>query len=179
MKNRILMLVSIAALIIGGTIFAVAQEGPVKGPPPQHRGDGPPPPREDMIEHISRELNLSNTQRTQAKAILDAERAATDPLEAKSEEIHKQIEATVVNGQFDEAQVRALADQAGQLSADMMVEHVRAHSKLFSLLTPEQRTKAIEMHKRMGPGGPHGPGGPMGGPPHGPPPLPPPPEPQP
>ena len=173
MKNRILVLVSIAALIIGATIFAVAQEGRVKGPP-QHRGDGPPPPPEDMIEHISRELNLSDAQKTQAKAILDAERAATDPLQAKSEEIHKQIEATVVNGQFDEAQVRALADQAGQLSADMMVEHVRAHTKLFSLLTPEQRVKAMEMHKR-GMGGPHGPGGPMGGPPHGPPP---PPEPQ-
>ena len=176
MKNRILVVVSIAALMIGATIFAVAQEGHMEGPPRPH-GDGPPPPPEDMMEHISRELNLSDAQKTQAKAILDAERAATDPLEAKSEEIHKQIEATVVNGQFDETQVRALADQAGQLSADMMVEHIRAHTKLFSILTPEQRVKALEMHKRMGgPGGPHGPGGPMGGPPHGPPP---PPEPQP
>ena len=175
MKNRILVLVSVVALVVGATIFAVAQEGPVKGPPPQHRGDGPPPPPQDMMEHISRELNLSDAQKTQVKAILDAERAATDPLEAKSEEIHKQIEATVVNGQFDEAQVRTLANQAGQLNADMMVEHIRAHSKIFSILTPEQRVKALEMHKRMGPGGPHGPGGPMGGPPHGPPP---PPEPQ-
>ncbi len=174
MKNRIVVLVSVLALIIGATIFAVAQEGRVKGPP-QHRGDGPPPPPPDMLEHISRELNLSDAQKTQAKAILDAERAATDPLQARMEDIHKQIEATVVNGQFDEAQVRTLADQAGQLSADMMVEHIRAHTKLFSILTPEQRVKALEMHKRMSPGGPHGPGGPMGGPPHGPPP---PPEPQ-
>ena len=174
MKNRILVLVSIAALIIGATIFAAAQEGRVKGPPPP-RGDGPPPPPPDMLEHISRELNLTDAQKTQVKAILDAERTATDPIQAKSEEIHKQIEATVVNGQFDEAQVRALADQAGQLSADTMVEHIRAHTKIFSILTPEQRVKALEMHKRMGPGGPHGPGGPMGGPPHGPPP---PPEPQ-
>ena len=83
MKNRILVLVSIAALIIGATIFAVAQEGHLNGPA-KHRGDGPQPPPEDMVEHISRELNLSDAQKTQVKAILDAERAATDPLQAKS-----------------------------------------------------------------------------------------------
>ncbi|HEY3026971.1 MAG TPA: Spy/CpxP family protein refolding chaperone [Pyrinomonadaceae bacterium] len=174
MKNRILVLASIAALMIGATIFAAAQEGRVKPPPPPPRADGPPPP-EDMLTHISRELNLNDVQKMQVKAIFDAERAATDPLQAKSEEIHKQIEATVVNGQFDEAQVRTLAGQAGQLNADMMVEHIRAHTKIFSILTPEQRVKAMEMHKRMGPGGPHGSGRPMGGRPNGPPP---PPEPQ-
>jgi len=156
MKNRILVLAGVAALIIAATVFAVAQGGP------GHPRDGGPG---DMIEHMSRVLNLTDAQKTQVKAIMDAERAATEPSQGKIEEIHKQIEAATANGQFDETQVRALTSQAGQIMADQMVEHIRAHSKIFALLTPEQRTKALEMHKGMGgPGGPHGPGGPMHGP---------------
>jgi protein CpxP len=152
MKNRILVLAGVAALIIAATVFAVGQGGP-GGP---HGGPG------DMMEHMSRALNLTDAQKTQVKAIMDAERAATEPSRGKIEEIHKQIEATVTSGQFDEAQVRALAGQASQIMTDEMVEHVRAHAKIFALLTPEQRAKAQEMHKQMGPGGPHGPGGPGG-----------------
>jgi periplasmic protein CpxP/Spy len=168
MKNRILVLAGVAALIIGATVFAVGQGGP-GGP---HGGEPG-----DMMEHMSRVLNLTDAQKTQVKAIMDAERAATEPSRGKIEEIHKQIEATVMSGQFDEAQVRALAGQASQIMTDEMVEHVRAHAKIFALLTPEQRAKAQEMHKQMGPGGPHGPGGPGGpggGMGHHPPPPPPP-----
>jgi Spy/CpxP family protein refolding chaperone len=161
MKNRILVLAGVAALIVAATVFALAQ-----GIPGHPHGDGPG----DMIEHMSRALNLTEAQKTQAKAIMDAERAATEPARTRIEEIHKQIEAATANGQFDEAQVRALANQAAQLMADQMVEHIRAHTKLLGLLTPEQRVKALEMHKGMGRGGPHGPGGPMG---HRPPPPPP------
>jgi len=157
MKNRILVLASVAALIIAATVFAVGQGGP-GGP----HGGGPG----DMMEHMSRALNLTDAQKAQVKAIMDAERAATESSHGKIEEIHKQIEATITSGQFDEAQVRALAGQAAQIMTDEMVEHVRAHAKIFALLTPEQRAKAQEMHKQMGPGGPHGPGGPGG--PHGP-----------
>jgi hypothetical protein len=48
--------------------------------------------------------------------------------------------------------------------ADSLVEHERMKSKIFAILTPEQRIKAEELHKRFGPGGGrrHGPG--MGGP---------------
>jgi Spy/CpxP family protein refolding chaperone len=50
-----------------------------------------------------------------------------------------------------------LAGQQAQLEADMMVEHLRAKSKVFGILTAEQRVKAEEMHKRMGPMRRHGP----------------------
>ena len=161
MKNRILVLAGVAALMVAGTVFAVAQGG--HGGP---HGGGPG----DMMEHMARALNLTDAQKTQVKAIMDAERAATEPSRAKVDEIHKQIQAATAEGQFDEAQIRALASQGAQAMADQMVEHIRAHTKMLALLTPEQRAKALEMHKGMGPGGPHGPGGPGG---HRPPPPPP------
>jgi protein CpxP len=164
MRNRILVIAGIAALIIGATVLGLAQGQ--QGYGDRMRGGGP----EEMIEHIARELNLTDAQKGQAKAILEAQKAIEDERHAKLEDIHKQIEAATANGQFDEALVRPLANQEAQLKADEMVDHLRMHAKLYSLLTAEQRTKADQMMKRHGEGGEHrrGPG-----PGHGPPPPPP------
>lgn len=161
MKNRILVIAGIAALVIGATIFALAQGHPGMGE--RMRGGGPP----DMIEHMSRELNLTDAQKEQVKTLLEAQRATEEERHTKLDSIRKQIDAASANGQFDEAQVRPLANQQAQLMADEMVDHLRLHSKIYGLLTAEQRTKADEMMKMHGEPG-HGPG--RG---HGPPPPPP------
>ena len=151
MKKRITVIVSIAVLVIGATVFAVAQ-----GPEAMRRMHGGPHGHGDMLEHMARELNLTEDQKTQAKGIMDAAESAASGIHTKLEEIHKQLDAATANGQFDENQVRTLANQQAQLQAEMMVEHLRAKSKIFAILTPEQRAKAEELHKR-GPGGPGGP----------------------
>src|SRR6266498_5723384 len=161
MRNRILVIAGIAAFVIGATIFALAQGHPGMGE--RIHGGGP----QDMLEHISRELNLTDAQKEQAKAIFEAQRAVEDERHAKLEELHKQIDAATANGQFDEATVRPLASQQAQLMTEEMIDHLRLHSKLYALLTPEQRTKADQMMKKHGEMR-HGPG-----PGHGPPPPPP------
>lgn len=152
MKKRIIVIASIAVLVIGATIFAVAQ-GPgmqkMQGMHGHGRGDGPS--HGDMLEHMARELNLTDAQKQQVKTIMESVESSADGIHAKLEEVHKQLEAATANGQFDEGQVRTLANQQAQLEADMLVEHLRAKSKVYSILTAEQRVKAEEMHKRMGP----------------------------
>jgi Spy/CpxP family protein refolding chaperone len=103
-----------------------------------------------MLEHMSRALSLTDAQKQQAKAIMDSVESTASGIHAKLDEVHKQLEAATANGQFDEAQVRTLANQEAQLEADMKVEHFRAISKVFGILTPEQRVKAEELHKQMG-----------------------------
>lgn len=164
MKKKILVIASIAVLVVAATIIALAQGHMAQGE--KMRG-GP----EAMLEHMSRELSLTEAQKEQAKAIMEAGRASAEQRHAKIEEIQKQIQAATANGQFDEATVRPLANQQAQLMADEMVEHLQMHSKMYSLLTPEQRTKADAMMKQHG--GPGGPGGPGGHGHHGPPPPPP------
>jgi protein CpxP len=161
MRNRILVIAGIAALVIGATIFALAQGHPGMGE--RMRGGGP----QDMVEHMSRELNLTDAQKEQVKTILEAQRATEEERHSKLDDIRKQIDAASANGQFDEAQVRPLANQQAQLLADGMVDHLRMHSKIYGLLTAEQRTKAdqmMKMHGEPGRGPGHG---------HGPPPPPP------
>lgn len=101
-------------------------------------------------------------QTTQIKAIFEAAHAGEESRHAKLDDLHKQLEAATANGQFDETKVREIANQEAQLMAEQMVEHLRMKSKAYSILTPEQRTKAYEMHKRGGPysrhGRGHGPG---------------------
>jgi periplasmic protein CpxP/Spy len=150
MRNKILLFAGLAVLIVGAAIFALAQE---HGDMRMKHGGSPP----DMVEHISRELNLSDAQKTQVKALFDAQRTAEEARQTKMEEIHKQLEAATANGQFDETTVRNLASQEAQLHADEMVDHMRLHSQIYALLTAEQKTKADSMMKRHGPGGPHGP----------------------
>ncbi|MCM3871607.1 MAG: Spy/CpxP family protein refolding chaperone [Pyrinomonadaceae bacterium] len=162
MRNRIFVLASVMALIIGATIFAMGQGGALKAHF-QHRGDGPPhSPGPEMIDHIARELNLTEAQRAQVKTLMVAAHATVAPLQEKIGDVRKQLELATANGQFDEAQVRSLANQQAQLMAETIVEHERMKSKVYSLLTPEQRTKAEEMLKRhhghSGGAGPHGPG---------------------
>ena len=167
MKKRILVVASIAVLVVAATVFALAQGHP-GGQGEKMRGPGGP---EEMIEHISRELSLTDDQKVKAKALFEGQRATEEERHAKLEAIHKQIEDATANGQFDEAVVRPLANQEAQLKADEMVDHMRLHSKLFSLLTAEQKTKATEMMKQHGGPG-RGPGGPGGHGHHGPPPTP-------
>ncbi len=162
MKKKILAIASVAVLVVAATVIALAQ-GHMGG---GERMRGPNP--EQMLEHISQVLSLTDAQKAQAKAVFEAQRPIEEERHAKLEAIHKQIEDATANGQFDEAVVRPLANQEAQLKADEMVDHMRLHSKLFSLLTAEQKAKATEMMKQHG-----GPGrGPGGHGHHGPPPAP-------
>ena len=142
MKNRIFGFAGIAVLVISLAILALGHG--FQGPGGHGQGG-----HAEMLEHISRALSLTDAQKQQVKGIMDSVEATASGIHAKLEEVHKQLGAATANGQFDETQVRALANQEAQLEADMKVEHFRAMSKIFSVLTPEQRVKAEEMHKQM------------------------------
>ena len=143
MRNRIFGIAGIAVLVISLAFLALGHG--FQGPGGHGKGG-----HGDMLEHISRALNLTAEQKQQAKAIMDSVESTASGIHAKLDDVHKQLEAATANGQFDETQVRTLANQQAQLEADMTVEHFRAISKVFSILTPEQRVKAEELHKQMG-----------------------------
>ena len=159
MRNRILAIAGIAVLVIGATVLGLAQAQRSE----RKHGGG----HGDMVEHISRELNLTDAQKEQVKGLMEAQHATEEARHTKLDELRKQIDATTANGQFDEASVRPLATQQAELMTEQMLDHLRLHSKIYSLLTAEQRTKADQMMKQHGGEHRRGPGM------HGPPPPPP------
>ena len=130
MRNRIFVLASIVALVIGATIFAVGQSGAVMAHF-QHKGGGPHHSiGPEMVEHIARELNLNEAQKTQVKSLLEAVHTAIASLHQKKSDLDKQLELATANGQFDETS-EVYSESAGPL----MVEQ--------SSSTNEQKAKSL------------------------------------
>jgi Spy/CpxP family protein refolding chaperone len=164
MMNRYAALV-VSAILFGGAVMITAT--PVHsrlaqdGPPPQAPSEpGGPPPFGPPIERMARDLNLTDEQLSQVKAIFDAQRTVTQPLMKQMGEYRKQLDAATANGQFNEEQVRAIAQQQAQTTAQLTVENERTKAKIYNILTPEQRELAKQLpHRHLGPRrGPH-PGG--------------------
>jgi Spy/CpxP family protein refolding chaperone len=168
-------LIGIVALIAAGVVFAAAQVGQEQGERgPRREGMPPPPPPPPFgvpdVEHLTKALGLSDAQATELKPFLDSERATLDALMKKVGDSHRQIQEATKDGHFDEAQVRALASAHAQAQVDLIVEQERVKAKIYNTLTPEQRTRAEQMHRHGPHRGPHGPGEPGGPPPPPPPP---------
>jgi len=151
MKIRSAISVSIVA-VLAVVLIATAQSRTASCQAPQRPAGGPPPPPPPLMnEHLARELNLSEEQNAQVKAVFDAEHSTVEGLMKKLDDLREQLRAATANGQFDEAQVRTLANQQGQTQADLIVEHERTKAKIYSLLNAEQRSKLEQLHERMKP----------------------------
>jgi protein CpxP len=94
-----------------------------------------------MLQRMTSELNLTDTQQAQIKTILQTEKAKIQPLRQQLRQ-NRLAQMNNTAGTFDEAQVRAYAAKQAQLTSDLTVEQARTRSQIYSVLTPEQRTKA-------------------------------------
>lgn len=166
-----------AAFAIHGTSIAkaanhsatghfAAQQGPGGGygPDGQGRPDGPPPgerrhggpggpgghrgPGGRMFER----LNLTDDQKTQIKALHEKAMTDSKPYFDQLHSIHQQIHQLVEGGQFNEDAIRALAARQAAAETELTVIRIRTEMAVSNVLTPEQKAKMGEMHKRrMGP----------------------------
>jgi len=96
-----------------------------------------------MVQHMTRELNLSDAQQTQIKNIMADERARTAPLSEKLRQ-NQQAQVVKADGSFDDTQVRAFANNQAQIMRDLIIEKERTKSQIYSVLTPDQRQKALQ-----------------------------------
>jgi Spy/CpxP family protein refolding chaperone len=100
-------------------------------------------------DRIARELNLTPEQKAQIEQIIESEKPNVRPLVLQLAEHRKQLKALGQDGNFNEAQVRAIAQQQGQTMTELIVIKERTQSRIFAVLTPEQREKAAQMRERV------------------------------
>jgi len=85
------------------------------------------------------QLNLSEDQKAQVKAIFDEEHTKIAPLAETSMKAHRALGGAIHAPTFDESAVRSAAAQAAVVESDLAVERARLASRIRGVLSPDQQ----------------------------------------
>ncbi len=134
MKRQLLALAACSALALGSTFTLLAGEPePGRGPGyGEHhggmRGHGPGPMGGNPLEHLTRELNLTEQQKTQVAPIVEQ---AKPQIKAIHEEAMQKMHAVMENAT---AQIRPLLTAEQQTKLDAMKkaheDEMKAHQEM-------------------------------------------------
>lgn len=99
---------------------------------------------------MARQLDLTDAQKAQIKAMIAAEKPTLAPLLQQLVTEKQQMLAVTSNGSFQPDKVQQLASQQAQTMAQLIVEREKLISQVYqNVLTPEQRTKADTLRQQM------------------------------
>jgi Spy/CpxP family protein refolding chaperone len=90
---------------------------------------------------IASQLNLSDAQKDQVKAIAQSHRDEWQSLADHVSTARQGLRVAITSGTFDEALVRDKSAALGQAEADVAVASARAFGEVFQILTQEQQAK--------------------------------------
>jgi len=142
--KRIYIALGIGVFILGGLIAAGAHARHAWA---GHRGEYL---FNHGLAHMARKLDLTDAQQEQIKSMAKAEWPVVKPSLEKLARAQKQILAADQNGSYDEAKVRAIAEQQSETIADLLVEKERFISQVYAnVLTADQRVKADALRQKM------------------------------
>ena len=96
---------------------------------------------------LAKQLNLTDDQKSQMKAIWQKERPAMKPLFQQQRVIDQQLRQ-YVEGSFDQDKVQALANQKAQIQAQMTIAETRIHNQMYQLLTPDQQSQLKQIEAK-------------------------------
>lgn len=139
--KKIKIIAGIVAVAVVGVIVAVAQMSHKDGF--GHHQDFMKQ-HEQMFDHISEKLKLSDEQKTQAKQILADAQSRFQPLMEQLRKTHRTTDLGT-NGVFDERKAQELAARQAEIVKQLLVEKERTKAELFAVLTPDQREQAKQM----------------------------------
>ncbi len=143
MKSFRYRLLVAALAVLFGSVIAKSQTTDAPPPPPMHGhhefGMGGP-----RMGFFARQLNLTDDQKTQMKAIMQKEHPTMKPLMQQERQFDQQLRQ-YVEGPYDATKVQALAAQKAQIQAQITVNETRIHNELYQLLTPDQQAQLKQM----------------------------------
>lgn len=103
-----------------------------------------------IYDHLASELNLSDAQRLQIRGVLKAHADEILNHAQAAMNARRAMRDSVMASQPDEAAIRSLAAQMGNVHADGAMMIVRIRSEIWPILTPEQQQKLVALHAKMG-----------------------------
>ncbi|MBW2261303.1 MAG: Spy/CpxP family protein refolding chaperone [Deltaproteobacteria bacterium] len=155
------IIAAIAFPTIALVIVILARPGPPPGehgPPPPGLRHGPPPPRgmhPEMLVKLRKPLELTDEQVDRIWDIIEPTRRRMMEINAQIEAKEEQVRSLLETDDPDEKAVEALVEEVTGLHAERAKLEVLTPLKVRKVLTPEQRTKLMEIWKERPPGPPH------------------------
>lgn len=151
MRRNMMKYAAICSLI---PAMAFAEPGFMDGPPPgegmpmpqgTHRfPDGAhghrPSPRDMLMKSLS-ELNLTETQQSQIKALLNKDEAEIHSQFETLHEVHGELRRLALSTAYSDDKAKAIAAKAQPVHEQLMLHKAHVDNEIFKLLTPEQQQK--------------------------------------
>ncbi|MCC6585279.1 MAG: Spy/CpxP family protein refolding chaperone [Bryobacterales bacterium] len=147
MKRTILAAI-LGTALSAGAIFA-QQATTLPAPAEQQHHQGQRAGNRGGMLRMFRALNLSDTQKQQIRGIMQQTREANADTREQLKALRTEERDAIKSG-ASEAQLQSLANNAAPLIAKMHASRLVAKSKIYAVLTPEQRQKADEMRSQFG-----------------------------
>jgi periplasmic protein CpxP/Spy len=138
MKSIRLRFFAAALAVLLGSALANSQTGDAPPPMHEHEFGGP------MMGFLSKQLDVTDAQKTQMKAVMEKEHATMHPLMQQMHALDQQLKQ-YTEGTYDQAKVQALVSQQSQTLVQLKVQETRIHNELYQLLTPDQQAKFKEI----------------------------------
>lgn len=138
------------ALIVGATAALGAREQGPGGFRPGggfgRRGPGGPGPGGPggLVPGL-RELDLTEAQREQVKAVMESHKAEFEAQAQKLGPAHQALGEVITAETLDETAIRQRAAELATVEADGAVLQAKVHAQVWVLLTPEQQQKARDL----------------------------------
>lgn len=142
-RHLITGITTLAVVSLGSYALAEETVGPDKDCKGKHgfhqhmKGERP-------IEHMARFLELTDEQKQTLAAHRDEQRTQYCEQRQQIRQTQRALHDAVANN-ADEAEVTALAEKLGDLSAQQAIARAKEKQFLLSILTPEQKEKMEQM----------------------------------
>jgi Spy/CpxP family protein refolding chaperone len=142
MASRILAVIVLTSVMALGGVEAVAQKS--ASGHASRNGEVV----NTLLTPMTEQLKLTSEQQSQIETIARAEYVRSEALIFKLNHVTAELDKEQLKETFDEAKVRALAAQAGQIMAEFIVVKLRVKTKVMALLTPGQKA-IVEQQLRL------------------------------
>jgi Spy/CpxP family protein refolding chaperone len=143
MKRRMIPYVATAALAAG---LAFANPPSAPSSTQSSTGQTRANRRAEFHERMAKELNLTDQQRAEAKTVFQQAKEKSRPyMEQLRADRQAMREAVKSN---DTAKIHSLAAKEGKTRGEIRAINAEAMAKFYAGLTPEQRTKADQLHQQ-------------------------------
>ena len=158
--KRIVLGAGAALLAVGVTAgaFAHAQDQNTNRPPRPFMGlggqggpgrfGGPGGPM-GMLPMLGRELNLTDAQKDQIKAIADSHKEEWKALADRERAARAALNGLVTADTIDEGAIRQKSAEVAAVDADAAVARAHAHAEVLQILTADQKTQLKNLQAQM------------------------------